>query len=239
MLLYRYDKETKEYIGCLGEAQIDPLESKLKGEDIIVIPPNCTLKEPKILMEGTANRYNEEKGEWEVVADYRGLTGFDSKTKQEITITELGELPENFVEELPKTIQDSKILKIKEIKKVYEDVRKQDIKVDKVIYPYSFYSTLKYAIEGIGDLGVVAVDNPKNDEDIITFSREEAESLLKYLKIYNLLLPIRKKKLIGEVKKLRSQAKIESFKIDFNLDKEIKSLLDKSNEEIEKYILEK
>lgn len=228
MLLYRYDKNTKEYIGCLGEALIDPLESQLKGEDVIVIPPLCTTKKPKILQENTANRFNEETGDWEVVKDFRGLKGFDSKTKQPIVITELGELPTTFVEELPKTLQDVKIEKIKEIKEKYNEVKEElNSKLD-------FKLNLKRALEG-SEFNVLAVED---GDEVLTLNREEAEITLKEMGIRELLLPLRRGELIKGVKKLKSITKVNSFKIDFKIDKEVKKLLNKSNEEIEKYVLE-
>lgn len=228
MLLYRYNKSTKEYIGCLGEALLDPLESKLKGEDVIVIPPYCTTKEPKILQENTANVFNEEIGDWEVVEDFRGLNGFDSRTRQPIIITELGELPATFVEELPKTLQDSRIEKIKEIKEKYNEVKEElDSKLDLRL-------NLKRALEG-SEFNILAVED---GDEVLTLNREEAEVKLKEMGIRELLLPLRKGNLIKEVKKLKSISKINSFKIDFKIDKEVKKLLNKSNEEIEKYVLE-
>ena len=228
MLLYRYSKETKEYIGCLGEALIDPLESKLKGKDIIVIPPYCTTKQPKILQENTVNVFNEKIMDWEVVKDYRGFVGFDSKTRQPLIITELGPLPETFVEELPRTTQDLKVEKIREIKEIYTRVKeelnkKSDLK-----------SNLKKTLEG-SDFNVLTVED---GDEVLTLNREEAETMLKEIGIRELLLPLRRGKLIKEVKKLKSANKISNFKVDFNIDKEVKKLLEKSNDEIEKYVLE-
>ena len=228
MLLYKYDKNTKEYVGCLGEALIDPLESKLKGKDIIVIPPCCTPRQPKILQENTVNVFNEEIMDWEVVEDYRGLRGFDSKTKQPMMITGIGPLPTNFVKELPKTLQDIRIEKIKEIKRAYSTIKEElDSKLD-------FRLNLKRALEG-SEFNVLAVED---GDEVLTLNREEAENILKEIGLRELLLPLRKKDLIREVKKLRSSNKIAEFKIDFNINKEVKKLLNKSNEEIEKYVLE-
>ena len=45
MKVYEYSTETKEYIGE-QEAILDPLESKKLGQNIYLLPPNCTMVKP-------------------------------------------------------------------------------------------------------------------------------------------------------------------------------------------------
>lgn len=55
-----YDEHTKEYIGEV-EAQIDPLESELKEEEIYLLPANSTFDEPIEEQEGFKIVFDGEK----------------------------------------------------------------------------------------------------------------------------------------------------------------------------------
>lgn len=62
MLAYRYDENTKEYLGT-QEAQVNP-----KSGDYL-LPANCTFTAPPSYTEGQIPVYN---GNWEIVIDNRG-----------------------------------------------------------------------------------------------------------------------------------------------------------------------
>ncbi len=60
---YHYD-DKGYYIGEM-ERQIDPLESKLAGKDIYLIPGDSTLTKPLKEKEGFKIKWNKETSEWE------------------------------------------------------------------------------------------------------------------------------------------------------------------------------
>ena len=69
MKAYLYDEKTKEFISEVN-AQIDPLETKKKGENVYLLPANATFKEPpqekegfKIVFNGKEWGYEEIKNE--------------------------------------------------------------------------------------------------------------------------------------------------------------------------------
>ena len=65
MLVYRYDEDTKAYLGP-EEAFLDPLETERKGREIYLLPPNCTFEAPPDNREGF---YLKRVGEtWEYTA---------------------------------------------------------------------------------------------------------------------------------------------------------------------------
>jgi hypothetical protein len=67
MKAYRYNSENKKYEGETT-CQIDPLESKLAGKEVYLLPADCTYEEPlpekegfDIIFNGTAWEYKEEE----------------------------------------------------------------------------------------------------------------------------------------------------------------------------------
>lgn len=68
-IAYLYNEKTKEFISEVN-AQIDPLETKKKGENVYLLPANATFKEPmqakegfKIVFNGNGWEYQEIKVE--------------------------------------------------------------------------------------------------------------------------------------------------------------------------------
>ena len=60
MKAYMYDEHTKEYIGEV-DAQIDPLETELKEEEVYLLPANSTFEEPMEEQEGFKIVFDGEK----------------------------------------------------------------------------------------------------------------------------------------------------------------------------------
>lgn len=83
MKAYLYDEKTKEFISEVN-AQIDPLETKKKGENVYLLPANATFKEPmqakegfKIVFNGKGWEYQEIKVEVEEIPEEKELTNED------------------------------------------------------------------------------------------------------------------------------------------------------------------
>ena len=66
MLAYIYDEETKYYVGQ-QECQLDPLESKIAGHDVWLLPANCTWEEPLDDKEGYKVKWNGSSWEYEEI----------------------------------------------------------------------------------------------------------------------------------------------------------------------------
>lgn len=70
MLVYRYDEDTKAYLGP-EEAFLDPLETERKGREVYLLPAGCTFDAPPDDREGF---YLRRVGEtWE----YTEIPGFE------------------------------------------------------------------------------------------------------------------------------------------------------------------
>lgn len=67
MNVYKFNPITKEYTG-VEPAMLDPLESKLQGKEVYLLPANATFTEPTF-KDGYANVWNGEA--WEQTEDNR------------------------------------------------------------------------------------------------------------------------------------------------------------------------
>jgi hypothetical protein len=98
MKIYNYHPITKEYTGE-SIADIDPEESKLKKKDVFLVPYNATEKQPPAKSKNKVACFENDK--WIIKPDFRGKTGFHRETREEIIITEIGDLPGYFSETKP------------------------------------------------------------------------------------------------------------------------------------------
>lgn len=92
MLVYNYDKFTKEYTGY-EEAALNPEESKIQGHDVYLIPANATDVKPPKTAEHETVLYNNG---WEKVADYRNEY-IVNDDMQPFKYDKLGNLPEGYI----------------------------------------------------------------------------------------------------------------------------------------------
>ena len=116
MNVYKFNPITKEYTG-VEPAMLDPLESKLQGKEVYLLPANATFTEPTF-KDGYANVWNGEA--WEQVEDNRGKRYWlksDTFGTPAKTMKELGAFPDNAVFTAPeKTLSELKQEKINALK---------------------------------------------------------------------------------------------------------------------------
>ena len=117
MQVYKYNEQTKEYIGT-EQALINPLESELQGKEIYLLPANATFEKPN-LQEGFASVFN---GKWENIEDNRGKEYWldtDTFGTPAKTMKDLGAFPAGAVFTAPaKTLEQLKADKINELKSI-------------------------------------------------------------------------------------------------------------------------
>ena len=77
MQAYKYDKHTMEYIGT-QTCQPDPVRTAREGEEIYLLPANCTFEIPPESESGKAIVF--ENGTWQKVPDYRGRRAYNAES---------------------------------------------------------------------------------------------------------------------------------------------------------------
>ena len=109
MFAYAYNEEDKYYVGT-QECQLDPLESKMAGHDIWLLPANCTWIEPLPDKEGFRNKWNGESWEYEEIP--------------------VDPEPPTPPEPEPPTLDEVKIRKINELKIIRDTKEVENVYID-------------------------------------------------------------------------------------------------------------
>lgn len=94
MNLYNYDKNTKEYLSTTI-ASADPMETKIKGEFVPLVPAYATLLEPPTTGENEVAIFNGEA--WEIKKDFRVSHKICDENFNIKDITEIGEIEEKYL----------------------------------------------------------------------------------------------------------------------------------------------
>lgn len=94
MNLYNYDKNTKEYLSTTL-ASADPMETKIRGEFVPLVPACATLIEPPKTGENEVAIFNGKV--WEIKKDFRVSHKICDENFNIKDITEIGEIEENYL----------------------------------------------------------------------------------------------------------------------------------------------
>ena len=93
MDIYNYSKDTHEYLNSTP-ADLDPMATKITGEDVYLVPAYATLKKPP--KTGQYKVACFEDNTWVVKDDYRNEYACN-EAKNILYITTIGPLPEGFI----------------------------------------------------------------------------------------------------------------------------------------------
>ena len=94
MNLYNYDKNTKEYLSTTI-ASADPMETKIRGEFVPLVPACATVIEPPKTGENEVAIFNGKA--WEIKKDFRVSHKICDENFNIKDITEIGEIEENYL----------------------------------------------------------------------------------------------------------------------------------------------
>lgn len=227
MILYSYKSDTKEYEGEL-EASIDPLETEIQGKTVYAFPPYTTEIAPFTPKSGNTVIFNENKREWEEVEDHRGLEVW-TKEGTPYYVDFLGPIPQEYLLEKPVSLKELKEIKVEEVNSQYREEYLKRVKVENVNVNIEDSLEIKNKLLCFGEFGTftVTVNNIP-----YTFTKEEAEDIIKFLYIRSMLLSERRTEILKVITSLKSKEKIAEFKIDFKVnEKEFQKL---AKEELKK-----
>jgi hypothetical protein len=222
MILYKYKNDTKELLGYL-EAYLDELETIAQGKEVYVMPPNTTTIEPFKPREGYTVVFKEDK--WEEIEDNRGLKVYNKKG-EELVIEELGAIPTGYSMEKPLTLKESKDEKLKELKSKYNEAL--EAKIGKLNVKICEAPELK-----------VLLNKYPDEYETLTYKDElikriEVEELIRELYVREILLAKKKGEYVKEIMRAKSVRVTQGILIAFNIDEEVKELVDLSLEELNK-----
>lgn len=94
MNLYNYDKNTKEYLS-ITLASADPMETKIRGEFVPLVPACATVIEPPKTGENEVAIFNGKA--WEIKKDFRVSHKICDENFNIKDITEIGEIEEKYL----------------------------------------------------------------------------------------------------------------------------------------------
>lgn len=94
MNLYNYDKNTKEYLSTTL-ASADPMETKIRGEFVPLVPACATVIEPPKTGENEVAIFNGKA--WEIKKDFRVSHKICDENFNIKDITEIGEIEEKYL----------------------------------------------------------------------------------------------------------------------------------------------
>lgn len=94
MNLYNYDKNTKEYLSTTL-ASADPMETKIRGEFVPLVPACATVIEPPKTGENEVAIFNGKV--WEIKKDFRVSHKICDENFNIKDITEIGEIEEKYL----------------------------------------------------------------------------------------------------------------------------------------------
>lgn len=228
MKIYKYDENTKEYLGYM-EAYLDPLESIKQKCDVYVIPPNFTTVKPEQPSEGFTAIFNSLN--WEPIEDHRNTTVYNKKSGASIVIEELGPIPEGYVLEKPVFIEDLRVTAINKINLESDRARRKEYIKNGIKGSVEVLADLMLKLNNFGPFKVISI--VQNEQDI-QITKGELEEVIKYLYVRSMLIPQRKKELLKKVNSCRSKNKLKEFTPDFDIDEEVEELMNLSNEELNK-----
>ena len=88
MKAYRYNPTTKKYEGEVN-CQLDPLETKIKGEEVWLLPANSTFDEPLAEKEGFDVVWNNDQWEYREIPQPEPAPEPTPEEQKEMRIAEL------------------------------------------------------------------------------------------------------------------------------------------------------
>jgi len=88
MKIYHIHPTTKEFLES-SFAQIDPAESLVQDKEVYLMPANTTDVEPPEVSEGLVSVWDEDKKQWAVKPDHRGIY-YNKQSQARLEVHQIG-----------------------------------------------------------------------------------------------------------------------------------------------------
>ena len=216
MQVYKYDEQTKEYIGT-EQALINPLESELQGKTIYLLPANATFEKPN-LQEGFASVFN---GKWENIEDNRGKEYWldtDTFGTPAKTMKDLGAFPANAVFTAPaKTLEQLKADKINELKSIRDAEEVKPIEYNGNLYDYDEKARdrINAAIVALSLQGEGAtIDWTTADNQDVNVTADDLRAIVAAVAVRSNALHVKYRKAKAQVEVATTKEEAETVKLE-------------------------
>lgn len=216
MIVYNYDRITKEYIGA-ETAYIDKVATLNEGKEVYLIPAySTTVEPPKKVKEGKVLVFNGQR--WEETDNYRGKIIYNIDSRKGEVCMKLGPLPVGYILELKPLVSELKAQYLAMLKANF----KQYLAKTKITIPnmdLAFYYSSIDNLKTERELGLV-VSRDDNNKIYSDLTREQYDFIINYLLIFGQLIYLSKWEVENAIKKCKNVELMEKLKdkLDIKVD---------------------
>ena len=218
MIIYGYDKKTKEFTGTQN-AFIDPLETKKQGKNVYLVPANATDKKPLNAKENQAVIFNGS--EWEIIADYRNKIYYIGTEQHEMK--ELGDLPKGATFEPiepEKTLDELKSDKLAELTTITSKFDDQLVNTDMIIKSslgFSINADLRSQnnLRGLISVGTEPVDFVTANNSVKVLNIKQLNTLLNECALNSQNLYLQKWKYKAQIENATTKEELDAIDLQF------------------------
>lgn len=186
MLVYEYDKKTKEYIGT-NTAYVDPVASEKAKKKIYALPIYTTEIKPPKTGKGEVAVFNN--GKWSIEKDYRGLVVYNINTREAVRWATIGELPKEYATNLPERIEDIKTIYLQTMKSNFNTCMtrsKVNIPATELYFAYA-------SVERLKNEQTLGIQMSRDDNNkVYSLTRQEYDAIINYMVIYGQYMYLQK-----------------------------------------------
>ena len=207
MKAYNYDRITKEYIGS-ETIYLDQVATMREGKEIYLYPAFSTPVEPPKTNKNEVAVWNG--AQWEVKEDYRGLTIYNTETRESMVCREIGSLPKGHSLELKPSLAEKKADYILTLKTNFT----RYMNSTKITIPDLDLSFLYTSLENIKqekDLKL-AVSRDDNNKIYINLTSEQYDVIIGYLLTFGQLVYLYKWNMENTINKCKNMEILEGLK---------------------------
>lgn len=220
MLVYNYDRITKEYTGC-ERAFLDKAATLREGKEVYLIPAFATTKKPaNPKKDNTIMVWNG--GNWIETEDNRGKVIYNVETRQPKICTELGKIPTGYALELKPTVAETKARFLATLKSNFKQyLNDTKVEIPKIGLAFSYTSLDNIKKEKETGILVSRDDNNKIYSDLTS---EDYDVIINYLTVFGQVLYLNKWETENAINKCNNLELLDTIKDKLEIKVDMKHL---------------